>query len=265
MNLVQFVIGLVLGAGLSTAAYLTGNLTWSGALAAVVVGTLTFGFGGLMPALLLILFFTSSSTLSRIGTQRKRIVIRDFAKGRRRDHGQVFANGGLTAGLAVLFGSFKEPLWLIGILGAMAAVTADTWATELGILARSRPRLITSWRPVPTGTSGAVTIEGTIAGLAGSVLIGLTAYLLHGPWQLIPTAVAGGLAGSWVDSLLGATLQANYHCPVCEKDTEQHPHHVCGSETQPVRGWRWLGNDAVNFIASVIGAVVAASIWLLFD
>jgi uncharacterized membrane protein len=122
--------------------------------------------------------------------------------------------------------------------------------------------LITNWKPVPIGTSGAVTPEGTIAGLAGSVLIGLVAYLLQAPWQFIPIAMVSGFVGSGVDSLLGATVQAIYHCPVCAKDTEQHPFHSCGNKTQPARGWRWLGNDAVNFIASVIGALTAVVIWL---
>jgi len=65
-----------------------------------------------------------------------------------------------------------------------------------------------------------------------------------------------------VDSLLGASVQAMYTCPKCAKETEK-PIHGCGTPTQHQRGWRWLDNDMVNFISSLIGALVAAAMFLL--
>ena len=77
-------------------------------------------------------------------------------------------------------------------------------------------------------------------------------------------ATGGGVAGSAFDSLLGATVQAIYWCDTCAKETERQVHR-CGARTRQVRGWRWLGNDLVNFFASAVGALVAVGIgwWLL--
>jgi uncharacterized protein (TIGR00297 family) len=261
------VITLLVGAGLAVLiaglAYALGSLSATGALGAVLVGTATFGIGGLVPGILLILFFVSSSALSRFGGSRKRAFAAAFSKGSRRDHGQVFANGGLAAVLAALYGLTGQMHWLIGVAGALAAVNADTWATELGVLARHRPRLITTGVEVEAGTSGGVTLEGTLAAVGGSALISLTGGLLGAGWPLAVAALAGGLAGMLFDSLLGATVQAMYYCPTCARETERHPQHSCGSATERVRGWPWLRNDEVNFAASVIGAGFTLAVWSL--
>ena len=72
----------------------------------------------------------------------------------------------------------------------------------------------------------------------------------------------GGLAGALVDSPLGASVQAIYYCPTCEKETEKRTH-GCGTPTRQERGWRWLNNDMVNFFSSLIGALVAAGLFPL--
>ena len=156
-------------------------------------------------------------------------------------------------------------MWFFACAGAMAAVNADTWATELGVLSPRPPRLITTGRPVEVGTSGGVTALGTAASLGGALIIGLcgglSLLILGQGWAsgtvLLLAATAGGLAGSAFDSLLGATVQAIYWCDTCEKETERRVHR-CGTQTRLVRGWHWLGNDLVNFIASAVGALVAA-------
>ena len=186
-----------------------------------------------------------------------------FAKGGRRDHGQVLANGGLAAISAMMYALRGEMLWLVSLIGALAAVTADTWATELGVLARRRPRLITTGRAVDAGTSGGVTLEGTLATAGGAGLIGLAAAFLLNRWMIILIALAGGMVGAFFDSLLGATVQAIYRCPSCSRETERHPLHTCGHGTQLLRGWSWLSNDVVNFIASLVGAVTALIFWNL--
>jgi uncharacterized protein (TIGR00297 family) len=264
VNVEQIVLGLVLGTAISVIAYLTGHLTVSGALMAVLVGGLTFGFGGLIPAVLLILFFLSSSLLSRLGAERKQTLAGAFAKGGRRDIGQVLANGGIPVILAVLYGLTRGNLWMVGLVGALAASTADTWATEIGVLAGRQPILITSGKRVEPGTSGAVTPEGTLAALSGAGMVGSVAWLLYGMGVLVILACVGGLVGALFDSLLGATVQAIYRCPTCGKETERHPYHTCGSETQLLRGWFWLNNDGVNFVSSVVGGFVAMVGWYVW-
>jgi uncharacterized membrane protein len=76
-------------------------------------------------------------------------------------------------------------------------------------------------------------------------------------------AVAGGLAGSLFDSLLGATVQGIYFCERCGKETES-PIHRCGQTTRLFRGWPWLNNDLVNLLASAVGGLVAVALaWIL--
>jgi uncharacterized protein (TIGR00297 family) len=254
-------LGTLLAAGIALVAYRLGSLSGSGAAAAVIVGILTFGVGGLAPAVLMILFFVSSTALSRFGGERKRLVAAAFSKGGRRDAGQVVANGGLAAVISVLYGLTSEPVWLAGIAGALAAANADTWATELGVLSRRKPRLITSGAAVEPGTSGAITAEGTAAALSGAGLIAVAGGLLGAGWVTALACTAGGLAGSLFDSMLGATVQAMYFCPACGKETERHPVHTCGTATRRVRGWPWLDNDAVNFAATAFGAMLTIGIW----
>jgi uncharacterized protein (TIGR00297 family) len=263
LNTAQLAGGFLLAVLVAIGAYAAGSLSRSGAIAAMAVGTLTFGVGGPLPAVLLLLFFLSSSVLSRVGGAQKLRVATAFAKGGRRDHGQVLANGGLAALLSVGYGVTGDSLWLAGLAGALAAVNADTWATELGVLARQSPRLITSGVRVEPGSSGAISGPGLLAALGGALLIGLPA-TVAGTAALLLTVTVGGLAGTLFDSLLGATVQAIYTCPACAKETERHPVHTCGTPTLPLRGWRWLDNDGVNFGASLAGALVSAGVWRAF-
>jgi uncharacterized protein (TIGR00297 family) len=261
----NFLLGFFLGALIASLAWKAGALNRSGALAAFLTGGLIFGSGGLSWAVLLLTFFISSSLLSRLFARRKANLDEKYAKGSRRDWGQVFANGGLGALLALLHALLPGQAWTwIAFIGAMAAVNADTWATEIGAFSRTSPRLITSGARVEPGTSGGVTLLGYGALLAGAGLIGLAGALTSPAasnlsWILL--AAAAGLAGSTADSLLGATLQAIYYCPACKKETEKHPRHSCGADTEHIRGWRWLNNDWVNFACSLVGALGALAIW----
>lgn len=259
----QWTLGLGLGIIASVAGYLIGALTPAGTVAAAVVGTLTMGGGGIGPALLLLLFFFSSSALSRVGGSRKLSAQSFFSKHARRDPAQVLANGVVAAGLSIAYGVGGAQIWLAGLSGALAAVTADTWATELGVLARTPPRMITTGEPAEAGTSGAVSLLGTAAATAGALLVALAAGGLGRSWKVIPAAVVGGIAGAIADSVIGATVQASYRCPVCQTPTERHPLHTCGSPTQLTRGWSWIDNDVVNFVASVVGGLVAIGTWLV--
>jgi len=277
MNLPWLLTGLLLSAGMAALGYWRRALSASGVAGAIVVGTLIFGLGGWEWGLLLITFFVSSSWLSHYRRADKSQIAVKFAKGSRRDLGQALANGGLGAILAVVYARYPEPLLFAAFVGVMATVNADTWATELGILSRVPPRLITTGDVVPPGTSGGVSTLGIWASVAGAMLIGTVATALvqagsllgGGGWSLRAAsysllAVAGGLVGSLFDSLLGATLQGIYYCEKCAKETESPVHH-CGRAAQPLRGWGWLNNDVVNLLASLVGGLVAASLaWILW-
>ena len=268
------IVGLGLSLAIGLVAYWRGSLSGSGVVGAVVVGTLIAGLGGWVWGILLIAFFVSSSLLSHCKAGAKAGLAEKFAKGSRRDLGQVLANGGVGALLATANLVWPGPVLLAGFVGAMAAVNADTWATELGVLGKRRPRLITTWRTVEVGTSGGVSAVGTAAGLGGAAVIGALGFVLrglaglgsNGGWEteavLVPAAVVGGLAGSTVDSLLGATVQAVYYSGARRKETEKRVDSD-GTPNDHLRGWPWLGNDAVNLVCSCVGAVVGGGLWLV--
>ncbi len=254
----QLWAGFFLAVVAALAAFGARSLSRSGALAAALLGTIIFGVGGWRWAALLLVFFITSSTLSLAFKTRKRGLNEKFSKGSQRDAGQVLGNGGLAALLAGLWFFFPGQAWVWAAFAAsLAAVNADTWATELGVLNPHPPRLITSLRVVEEGASGAISPIGTLAALAGSALIGgLSA-------NLAPLTVSPGLAiwvtlagflGALFDSFLGATAQAIYRCPACQKETEQHPLHRCGAPTTLIRGWGWLSNDLVNLACALSAA-----------
>jgi uncharacterized protein (TIGR00297 family) len=259
----QILYGFLLALLVAYLAYRAHSLNKSGALAATLVGTVIFGLGGLEWAILLLTFFITSSGLSRAFKKRKADLNEKFSKGHERDAGQVFGNGGLATLFAALHAFYPESIlpW-VGFAASLAAVNADTWATELGVLNPTPPRLITNpTRRVEKGTSGGISFFGTLASLAGSAIIALPAVLLSPTVTLSAASfwllTAAGLAGSLFDSFLGATVQAMYFCPADRKETEKHPFHTCGTQTVHTRGWKWLDNDWVNFACGAFAALLA--------
>jgi uncharacterized protein (TIGR00297 family) len=231
----------------------------AGTVAAFVVGTLVFAIGRVNGALALVTFFITSSLLSRIRTASK-CKARDLSeKGVTRDMGQALANGGVP--LILLIASMFNPCWwsYMFFLAALASATADTWATEIGTLFRAKPFSIRSFSRVPPGSSGAVSGAGTAAAATGSSVIALFAgfYGQTGGFSLfsfIAVAVSG-FAGCIVDSLLGATAQAQFGSP--EGGLIESP----SDGAQLVRGVYWMRNDMVNFISSASAAVIC---WFIF-
>lgn len=258
--MLQFVVGLLCAAVVALAAYRVKSLSRSGAWGAFVEGTIIFGLGGWPWAVLLLAFFISSSLLTRTFAKRKAALIEKFDKGGVRDIGQVLANGGVASVFALLHPFFPQAAWpWLAFAASLAAVNADTWATELGVLSPSLPHLITSGKPVERGTSGAISLYGTLAAAAGAALVALLAGWLAPAghfWSVLAFASLAGLLGSLFDSLLGATLQAIYRCPTCDKETERHPLHTCGTPTIQVRGLGWLNNDLVNASCALFAALV---------
>lgn len=226
------------GAGLVAALGVRlGWLTRGAAVTATGVGALVVAGAGLFGGVLLAVFFATSSALGRLNPRRE---------GPRRPS-QVLANGGVAAllaawrlvraeGLAALpaLDPARDGALLAALAGSLAAMTADTWATEVGMASGRRPVLIPGFRPVPPGTSGGVTWPGSLAAGAGALgMAALAAGTLADPGAALGAVLAGGLAGALADTWLGATAEA--------------------------RGL--LGNDGVNLLASATGAAVAAALY----
>ena len=281
--ILSVVAGIILSAIVGLAGYWRGSLSRSGIVGAILTGTPIFGFGGVVWGGLLIAFFVSSSVLSGYRAGAKAFLAEKFQKGSRRDLEQALANGGWAAVLAAAFGVWHAPLLFVAFIGALSTVTADTWATEIGVLSPQPPRLITTGRRVSAGTSGGVTALGTLASLLAAAFIGavgvaLVATVAWFPWlggpavrdfsppsqwlALLRLAAISGLLGSLADSLFGATVQATYYCEIDQKETERRVH-SCGRATRLIRGSPWIDNDVVNFLSSIIGSGVAVLIWML--
>ena len=226
-------------------------LTRGGAAGALAVGAAVTAGLGWRGLILLLAFFVSGSVLTQLAG----------GEGGQRNLRQVIANGGVAA-VAALWGQ-----WTVAA-GALAAAAADTWATEIGAFSPTPPRLLTTGRPVPKGTSGGISLLGTLGALVGAVFMASVARLVESPGPLAALGagsaprsaawiVAAGIIGMLIDSLLGATLQGVYECPQCAARSERRDT-VCHEPVRLIRGWRWLDNDVVNLAATLTGAAVGA-------
>jgi len=221
--LMQLVVGFAGAAVVALAARRLRMLTIDGAISAALIGAIVFGLGGWFMTALLLLFFLTSSALTRLGAARK-----SHPEQRRgRSAGQVLANGAVPAAIAIWYGINPSAIALSAFAGAVAASTADTWATEIGLLSPATPRLIATWEKVPRGSSGALTWLGTIGGIVGASAIAMTAFY----WMRMPvvSVLAAGVLAMFADSVLGATLEERV---------------------------KWIDNNAVNIIATAIGAAL---------
>jgi uncharacterized protein (TIGR00297 family) len=253
--LARAIAGGAIAVVVSIVARRTRSLTIGGAVAAAIVGTVAITAGWSW-GLLLSSFFVTASALSRLGGRRKAELVGSVTeKGGERDAMQVLSNGGLFAVSALGYLLLPSPIWYAIGVGALAASTADTWATEVGTLAGGEPVSIVSGNKVAPGTSGGVTMIGSVAGVAGALFIAAGAALAHWPVPFAAVAL-GGMAGALADSLLGATVQARRWCDLCATSTERLVHR-CGTATRHAGGIAGFDNDAVNAVCSGVGALVA--------
>lgn len=255
----QLILGTVFSAIISILAYRFKFLTSDGAAAAFLLGAIIFGTGGIGFALPLLFFFLSSSLLSRYKSKTKSKYKDIFEKTEARDKNQVLANGVIAGMLAFIYFLFPAPSVYYAYLACLATVNADTWGTEIGILSKVEPISLKTFRKVSPGSSGGISLMGTVSSFSGSfllVLIGFLPGISPVPFnlELFSIIVIAGFSGSFIDSLLGAFLQAQYFCPICNKSTERKTH--CNFDTKRVSGISWLNNDWVNFLSSISGIVL---------
>ena len=262
----RWILASVLATVLAMVAYRAASLSISGAMATIVVGAAIVAGGGWWVGVVLVIFFVSSSALSRAFAANIEV---EQVRGKRRDAVQVIANGGVPVAFALLaLMDATNERFLIASCGAIAGAAADTWATETGRLGRSLPRLVTTGRRVPTGTSGAISAVGSVGSAMGALLIAVSSAIGTGTgglpversaWSMLMVVFLAGVAGSLADSVIGATLQARRLCPVCDLPTEQTTHR-CGSATRVIGGIQWITNDVVNAMAIAIAGGVALAL-----
>jgi len=226
------------------------SVSSSGAISGYIMGIIVFGAGGWPWIIPLVFFFISSSILSHL--RHKPHSNRNIL--------QILANGGVGTLFAIIYFFWHFPPAIVLYLGAIGAATADTWATEIGFYSKSNPRLVLSKQVVKRGISGGVTFLGITGSVLGALTIGfLGESILHMNDLLLPLAVAG-FTGSLTDSILGGYIQAQFKCSICNEHTENRYH--CNTKSKLISGSKWIDNDAVNFINTIIGANAAYFLWM---
>jgi uncharacterized protein (TIGR00297 family) len=257
-------IAFLLNGLLASGAYRKQSVDASGAIAGFMLGTIIFLAGTFGFWIILVTFFLSSSLLSRLGAVRKEQSGKMHQRGHRRDWVQVTANGGVGTLFALLYLLTGAQICATAFAAAFAAANADTWASEIGVLSRRPPVSVLDGRPLSPGTSGGVSPLGYGAAAAGSLLIAAVYFSM----QLLQTRplfalvaettmiFASGFLGAWIDSLIGATIQAKYLCSVEGTETERSRSN--GQRNNLVRGFRFMTNDAVNFLSGFLSTSAAA-------
>lgn len=249
----MMVLGILFILFLSFAAWKSKTLTKSGMIGAMFVGSaihIGFSWEGL---LLLGCFFVTSNMWGKIKSKRKDSLQDMLKKQDQRDIIQVFANGGVPAFIAVfsLVDTSNSIIYTVLFSISLAAANSDTWASEIGTLSKGQPRLLLTLKKVERGTSGAVSILGTFAAIAGACFIALVAvYLFDLSMRILLVIGLFGFLGNIFDTILGQTVQVKYKCSACHKVTEKDIH--CQQHGLKTNSFSFLDNDAVNILSIVL-------------
>jgi uncharacterized protein (TIGR00297 family) len=179
----------------------------SGLFSAAMIGIILIVFADIRWFLIMLTFFIIGAGATRYRYAEKEQLGVAQEHGGVRGYFNVFANGLVATGAAILFGVTGHPAFVALFMGSVASAAADTAASEIGVTGKT-PYLITTLRPVSRGTNGGVTLRGEAAAVIASVLVAGAAWVMGvaDPWMVIVTVIAGFI-GTNVDSLVGATLE----------------------------------------------------------
>ncbi|WP_066502602.1 DUF92 domain-containing protein [Abyssisolibacter fermentans] len=261
-------LGFLISSSVAFPAYYKKSLKLSGCIGAIILGTIIFMTSGVLGIVIMLSFFISSSLLSHFKKNRKQECAKLFDKTGNRDILQVFANGGVGLIYSIIYHFSHNIIHLICICIAFAASNADTWATELGVLNKTKPFSLRTFKRVNKGTSGAISLLGTFSSFIGSVFIALVSIFLIiymnvdiGNLSILKIFILislGGFFGGLIDSFLGATVQGVYYSEEEDKETEKKIFN--GKKTTLIRGFEMFNNDLVNFLSIGLSSILILSI-----
>ena len=226
-------------------AHLRRYLSISGFIGATIMAIFLIGFGGSNYLYPLVIFFITSSALSLVQKETNN------KKDSNRNLIQVFSNGGPALFICIANYFQSSDLLYPCFLASVAAANSDTWGTELGKLSKSNPIDIISGKKVRHGTSGGVTIIGTIGSLFGSITIGIIGYLFIFDKTIILLVVVSGFLSSLIDSILGSTYQARFISPKGNIITENYEINYF-----LYTGLKIINNDTVNLYCTISGPLI---------
>jgi len=232
----DLLVALGVNLALGGVAWWRGMVSRSGFVGGVLVGTAILAVGGTGAYLALLGFFAIGTAATRLGYQRKaRAGLAQEDRGRRGTR-HALANCGTGLVLALTLPGWDSLAPAVGLVAAFATAASDTLGSEIGQLYGRRPFLLTTFRPVPPGTEGAVSVEGTLAGIAGSVVLGALGAVsgLYPPVWILAVVVAA-FVGTTFESYVGA---------------------IWGQDAR-------IGNETMNFLNTLVGALVGIAAVLL--
>lgn len=229
---------IILLAVIAVASVIKGKLTPAGGLTGFAVAVVIYLGAGVTGALLLSAFFALGILASKWHSKDKHIgSVQDSAEAR--TPGQVWANAGVAAlsALLTLLLPSHALLFHLMLAGSLASATADTLASELGVVYSKRFYNCLTLKPDIKGLDGVISVEGLLLGAAGAAILGaITVIGYRLPFTNVIILTLAGCIGNYADSVLGATLE--------RKGT--------------------LGNNQVNFMSTLIAAFSVALLLLLF-
>jgi uncharacterized protein (TIGR00297 family) len=204
-------VALAANAFVASAGYAARGVSMSGALCGFAIGVVIFAFTGWQGWTLLLLAFAAATLASRAGLGRKRRLGIEEPRGGRRGAGNAIANTGIAAAAAAAAAvTYATDASLVVFAAALTAGASDTIASEIGKAWGRATWLVAPVRRVPPGTPGAVSVEGTLAGLIGAIGFAAAAVALGIiPRGAIVAVAAGATIGSFVESGLAAKLEAS--------------------------------------------------------
>lgn len=189
------------------------------------------------------------------GKTREKAEKKLHAKHGKRDSVQIICNVAMSALMAALFAFTDNDAFLCASAAALSASLADSMASELGILSRGRTFDVLSGKNVEPGMSGGVSVFGFAMSAVGAAIIAAIS-LGQGRGVLFAFVILlSGFLAAYLDSLLGASVQAKYRCAVCGALTEKKVH--CGESGSLEKGVKFIDNDMVNLLNNIYGAVIA--------
>jgi len=196
---------LGINAALAVLAWRAGSVLVSGAVAGLVLGVVIYLGLSWRGFLVLAAFFVVGSALTRFGYARKEAMGVAEAKRGARGASHALANAGIPALAAIAAWVTGEPIWAVFFTGAFATAAMDTAGSEIGPLYGKRTVSLKTFRAVPPGTEGAVSMEGTLAGVVVAAVVASVAATdrLLGFGAILPV-VLGALAGNLYEGILGS-------------------------------------------------------------
>lgn len=241
----------------------------TGFIAGLFVGLSIILLGGWNWFIIILLFHLAASVATKWRYEYKRSLGVAEEKGGARGWKNVLANGIVASIAAILEYTIGGQIWAYAYLAAVAIAMGDTLATEIGLLSPSKPRLIIKpWVKVDPGTSGGVSLYGYLASILAGLVVGFMGYVLGvipsteisslNPLYSTSIITLATLIGVTIDSIIGATVQAQYRCIVCGKLIERSIH--CGKQAMLIKGVRWIDNHIVNILGIITGTISAVII-----